>query len=262
MHKTLTILNERCECMKRNIIDGKNQQVALETILLHDIENIITKYKKKSFRLIVIKQYSECEKCLSDFCFELFDLSDEEQVFVARIFFTSFMTDLMKVQTHKNQLHPKSLAYVFKIVSMIDSLENITEYILFIPRFLQVIRKHMIGQHLLIEGNIHVEKILQLIDEHLKNRELSVQWLAKQMKLSTTHISNIFKQFMDRTIAEYISMRRIDEIAYHLRRTSKPIKQIKEIYGFVNESHFIRRFKQFKGMTPLQYRKKYFKVEI
>lgn len=239
-------------------IDGQNKYVPLETILLFDIEDIIMTYKQKSFQYLVIKQYKQCEDCLTKFCFELFELSDEEQVFVARIFFTSLITDLMKVQAHKNQLQPKGLAHVFKVVSTIDTLKNITEYILYIPELLDSIAKHMIGSHLLIEGNIHVEKILSLIDRHLASRKLSVQWIAKQMKLSTTHISNIFKQYMEQTISQYITERKINEIAYQIKRSTKPIQEIQEKYGFVNQSHFIQRFKQLKGITPLQYRRQYF----
>ncbi|HLS06356.1 MAG TPA: AraC family transcriptional regulator [Bacillota bacterium] len=232
--------------------------VHLETILLANIKNLIMTYERKIFKDMLRKNYQKCEQHLTQFCFELLELDEFEQVFIARIFFTSLVTDLMKKQVHKEQLQPKVLSHVFHAVATIDSLQNISEYLLYIPEFIENITQKIIGSHLLTESNEHVETILQLIGDHLTDPALSVQWLADQVNLSTTHVTNLFKQYMEQTVSEYIVNCRINEIAYELITTAKPMTEIYQTYGFVNQSHFIQRFKRAKGMTPLQYRKRFF----
>src|SRR5690625_5258976 len=164
----------------------------------------------------------------------------------------------MKKQGRRDQLQPKMLSHVFKVVATIDTFQNISEYLLYIPQFLETIAKEMIGNHLIIENNPHIEKILRLIDLHISDT-LTVQWLAEQIDLSTTHITNLFKQHLDQTIPEYIMLRKVNEIAYELITSTDSVTKIYKKYGFVNQSHFTQRFKQIKGLTPLQYRKTYFK---
>src|SRR5690625_1343921 len=164
----------------------------------------------------------------------------------------------MKKQGRRDQLQPKMLLHVFKVVATIDTFQNISEYLLYIPQFLETIAQEMIGNHLIIENNPHIEKVLRLIDLHISDKSLTVKWLAEQIDLSTTHITNLFKQHLDQTISKYIMLRKINEIAYELITSTHPVVQIYEKYGFVNQSHFTQRIKQIKGMTPLQYRKTYF----
>src|SRR5690625_2786483 len=232
--------------------------IRLETILLYNIEELITEYEPKIFQSLVKKEYDKCGDYLSDFCFELLELTDEEQVFITRTFFTSLITDIIRVQTRKNQLHPKMLSYAYETIATIEKYENITEYLLYIPTFLNQISTYIIGDHLIIEGNIHVEKALQLINYHLASDVLTVRWIAEQLDISTTHLSNVFKLQMGETITKFIMKRKIDEIAFEIQHSNDSINNIRAKYGFVNHSHFIQQFKKMKGITPLQYKQQLF----
>lgn len=242
------------------IINLKNESCSpqLDTILLTDLKNTFINYEQKLFRSLNLKDFTMCEHHLTDFCFELLELDEAEQVYIARIFFSSIVTSIMKKYALNSQLHPKVLSNIFKIIDVIDSLENISEYLLYIPDFIKSIKLNLMGNHSLIDSNNHVELILKLINNHLEDPSLSVEWLAQQVNLSTTHINNLFKDHMEQTIGEYISKRRINEIAFELVTTSKPMVDIYSKYGFINQSHFIQRFKRVKGLTPLQYRKHFF----
>ena len=235
--------------------------IRLETILLYNIEELITEYEPKIFQSLVKKEYDKCGDYLSDFCFELLELTDEEQVFITRTFFTSLITDIIRVQTRKNQLHPKMLSYAYETIATIEKYENITEYLLYIPTFIERISTYIIGEQLIIEGNIHVEKTLQLINNHLASDVLTVRWIADQLDISTTHLSNVFKLQMGENINKYIMKRKIDEIAFEIQHSNDSIKNIRKKYGFVNQSHFIQQFKKFKGTTPLQYKQQLYFME-
>src|SRR5690625_1530144 len=146
-----------------NSVENIKPTIHLETILLFNVDQIMKIYEQKMFQSISQKNKQLSEDHLTNFCMKLLDLTDEEQVFIARIFFTSLVTDVMKMHARKNQLHPKQLSNMFKLISEIETFENISEFILFIPPFIKFIFKQIIGNHLLIEGNQHVENILRLI---------------------------------------------------------------------------------------------------
>lgn len=254
----VSLIKEEVIAMKISDMHIIHEGLQLETILLTNLKKTFTIYEQKLFKDLSSRRLKDCEEHLTEFCFNLLDLEDAEQVLVARVFFTSVVTNLMKQQAQKDQLHPKILLHVFKLISTIDSLHNISEYLLYIPYFIKYVGENIIGNHPLLESNSHVEKILRLVDEHLRSDQLSVQWIARQINLSTTHLTNLFREHMNQTIGDYITEKKMNEIAYELITTAKPLKSIYEKYGFINKSHFIQRFKKIKGSTPLQYRKKFY----
>src|SRR5690625_2454720 len=174
--------------MKSSYVNETVTTIELETILLRDIKTLITTYEQKIFKDLSMRRFQACENHLTQFCFDLLDLDDFEQVFVARIFFTSLVTDFMKKQGRRDQLQPKVLSYVFKVVATIDTFQNISEYLLYIPKFLETIAKEIIGNHLIVENNPHIEKILRLIDLHITSGPFTVQLLDVHVNLLDTHI--------------------------------------------------------------------------
>src|SRR5690625_5832384 len=87
--------------------------IRLETILLYNIEELITEYEPKIFQSLVKKEYDKCGNYLSDFCFELLELTDEEQGFITRTFFKSLITYIIKLQTRKYKLKSKLLSSAY-----------------------------------------------------------------------------------------------------------------------------------------------------
>lgn len=183
-------------------------------------------------------------------------MSEIEQVFIARTFFVSVITDIIRVHNRKNLLHPRVLSYSYDVIARIEKWENISEFLLSIPWYIERLKKDIIAEHILFEGNIHVEKALQLINYNLEGNVLTVQWIAEKLQISTTHLSNVFKLQLGGTISNYIITRKLDEITYEIAYTNKSLKEIREKYGFMNHSNFIQHFKRYKGMTPLRYKQK------
>ena|SRR5690625_261617 len=250
---------EKCETYRMTRYDDHSiGGIEVETILLFNIEQIITEYEQKIFSSLSSRDYNLCEKHLTDFCMELLELTDREQVFIARTFFISLITDMIKVHSKKNQLHPSMLSYSYETIYVIEQYENLTEYLLFIPDFVKSVVNHILGDQMITVGNIHVEKALELIHYYLTKNCLSVKWIAKKLGISTTHLANVFKLEMGETITTYITNKKMNEIAFEIQHSNSPIKNIQKKYGFTNQSHFIQQFKKAKGLTPLQYKQKQF----
>lgn len=226
----------------------------MHNIIYYRIEEIITTYDYQLFQYLRERNYDACDKLLSDFCFELLELSDVEQVFIARTFYISIITDIIRVQKRKGRLHPRNLTFAYELIAKIEEWENVTEFILNSTYYIEKIKVYIIADDILFQGCPHLSKAFQLIDTHLQENYLTVGWLANELKISTTHLTNLFKLRIGVPVSLYISKRKLNEIVFEMTYTSKSLKEIREAYGYYNHSHFIQHFKKYFGTTPLKYK--------
>lgn len=196
----------------------------------------------------------ELEEHLTSFCFSVLDLNEEEQVFVVRIVFISIITDLLSKISKKQSIRPELLSDAYQLIYEIETWENLSQFILNIPTFIDTIMDKLIYASPYHDLCPKLDRAIYLINKHIKDRKLSVQWLADEINISTTHLSNLFRLNIGMNASEYIASRKIAEITYEIVHTSKSLAEIRKQFGFVSHSHFIQFFKKHKGKTPLKYR--------
>lgn len=73
--------------------------------------------------------------------------------------------------------------------------------------------------------------------------------------ISPFHFSRLFKRYTGFNFTEYILTLRIREAQRLLRETSSKVIDIAESVGYMNITHFNRKFKHVTKMSPLEYRK-------
>lgn len=100
-----------------------------------------------------------------------------------------------------------------------------------------------------------VETVKALVEEKLCDQDLTVPFLADQVRLSVNYLRTIFRNAQGETLSSYITRVRLESICRDLTDTDIPIQQISEKMGFSNKTYFYAFFKKHTGMTPLQYRK-------
>ena len=98
------------------------------------------------------------------------------------------------------------------------------------------------------------EMVVALEEPAILRLGLSAQ--IKQLKLSSAHVSRIFKSNFGQTPIEYIIQKRLQLAARTLSRTDDKIIDVAFDCGFENLSYFYRRFKMQYGSTPVAYRKR------
>lgn len=106
--------------------------------------------------------------------------------------------------------------------------------------------------------NHQVERILGWIEQHYA-MPFHLKDMAKELHLSTYHLSHLFKEAVGISITEYIATRRMHQAVMLLTTTEKPIALIAEEIGLTNCSYFCKFFKSHMGTTPHQYRKRWSK---
>jgi len=88
------------------------------------------------------------------------------------------------------------------------------------------------------------------------SRPISLETIAAKANLSPNAFCRFFKARTKKTFSQFLLEIRINQACKLLADTEKSIGNICFDCGFNNSSHFNRYFKQLKGITPLEYRKR------
>jgi AraC-like DNA-binding protein len=86
-------------------------------------------------------------------------------------------------------------------------------------------------------------------------QEHCVAFYAQRLNISTGHLNDLSKTHLGVSAKKYIIRKIITEAQKMLTLTDFPIAEIALIFGFVDTSYFVRRFKTETGETPLAFRR-------
>ncbi len=105
----------------------------------------------------------------------------------------------------------------------------------------------------------HVVRCIDIIYENIYSG-VTVSMIAQKLGLTPQYISKIFKKEVGITIFEFIMSRRIQAAENMLKFSEYSSVEIANYMNFSSHSHFISVFRKYTGMTPKQYRDKYFRT--
>ncbi|WP_158602371.1 helix-turn-helix domain-containing protein [Cohnella endophytica] len=104
------------------------------------------------------------------------------------------------------------------------------------------------------KNRILAEALKEAVEKHYADPNLSLQFLASKLKMSSAHISKVFRQCEPVSLNDYINKVRITHAIEQLQNTDQTISQIMYNVGFVSESYFYKMFKTTFGLTPREFR--------
>jgi two-component system response regulator YesN len=102
----------------------------------------------------------------------------------------------------------------------------------------------------------HVDRVVEIVASEYGNPNLSSDWLAEKLGLSSSYLRGIFKDRMGIPLPGYINELRCRKAAPMLLETSLSIQEICARIGLSNANYFFTLFKKHRGMTPTQFRTK------
>lgn len=106
-------------------------------------------------------------------------------------------------------------------------------------------------------GGQEQKKVIRLVLEIVRERyqeDISLQSIAKEVYLSPSYLSYLFKKETGVSLVKYITVIRLDKAKSLLRTGNMKIAEIAALVGFRNYSYFNLIFKSNVGMSPAQYR--------
>ncbi|KRF43731.1 helix-turn-helix domain-containing protein [Paenibacillus sp. Soil787] len=83
---------------------------------------------------------------------------------------------------------------------------------------------------------------------------LSVEKIASRVNLSKSYFQHIYKELFGCSVVSEIINSRLEYAKYLLGNSSLSIAAISKMCGYENDTHFMRQFKRFVGVTPSGYR--------
>ena len=100
-----------------------------------------------------------------------------------------------------------------------------------------------------------IDKAKSIIRENYGDKSFSLQDICRELYLSTSQFSVLFKEGTDQTFVEYLTSVRMDEAKKLLASTDLKSYEIAESVGYSDPRYFSITFKKHCGMTAMEYRR-------
>ncbi|MCR5033248.1 MAG: AraC family transcriptional regulator [Lachnospiraceae bacterium] len=97
------------------------------------------------------------------------------------------------------------------------------------------------------------ESILQFVEEHYCDEDMSLQRLSDQFNVSNKYLLLLFKDRYNTTYLQYIQTKRIGKAAELLREGKLSLTEVGVACGYSNQLTFRRNFKSIIGCNPSEY---------
>lgn len=86
-------------------------------------------------------------------------------------------------------------------------------------------------------------------------RSVTVEGVARELRMSREHISRLFKQVRGVSLSEYIRRERIVLACHRLKESSYSCKELASRLGYGNSSSLARVFREYMGVSPSEFRR-------
>lgn len=164
-----------------------------------------------------------------------------------------FDIDLDKLPKSSKILNPnvKLLFYnIYKESKLFDDTSNLTTDSLLLRIF-----EVMWGVESAAASTkpLWVKKIDEILRDNF-DQTPSLQNLSNELNLHFAHLSRDFPKYFHCNFSEYIRKIRVEKSITLLRNKKLSLTDVAVMCGFADQSHFIRCFKEFNGITPKKFR--------
>ncbi len=121
----------------------------------------------------------------------------------------------------------------------------------------QFFHRHMMYPPLEVEITSADEKlmgkVMHILEEDISNPEFGVDALSKKVGLSRTHLYRKLKEITSQSPVEFIRNTRLQRAATMLKENKLYVSEVAFMCGFNEISYFRKMFKDFYGVSPVEY---------
>ena len=103
------------------------------------------------------------------------------------------------------------------------------------------------------EDQQFIDKVMELIRQHISDEELQTTFLEKEMGMSSSQFYRKLKQISGMSPGDMIRSMRLKHAAHLLKTTSMTVTEVFYQSGFNNRSYFYREFQKMYQLPPKQF---------
>lgn len=107
-------------------------------------------------------------------------------------------------------------------------------------------------------GSLVIREALLYIKAHY-NEDIELKKISDAIHITPAYLSVLFKKHVGMNYLDYLNRYRIDRASEDLAHSKKKIYQIARENGFKDEKYFSNVFKKIAGLSPSEYRTRYYK---
>lgn len=134
-----------------------------------------------------------------------------------------------------------------------DEAESFREALQYMREWADLLFKNYANHHRY--GTV-MTRALEYVDQHYAEN-LSVELLAKECFVSSSHLSHLFRSSLNTSVKQYINDLRIERAKALLLDPKVRLYEVGSRVGIGDASYFSKTFRKATGMTPSEYRTKY-----
>ncbi len=105
-----------------------------------------------------------------------------------------------------------------------------------------------------------VKKVQQFIETNFQEK-ITIDQLASMLAIGRRNLERRFKKATSNTIAEYIQRVKVEAAKISLESSRENINEIMYKVGYTDNKAFRNAFKRLTGLSPIQYRSKYYRQQ-
>ena len=98
-----------------------------------------------------------------------------------------------------------------------------------------------------------LEELISIIEAHLINPEMDVDYICTKIGMSKTKLYQKIKKITDQSIGEFIRNIRFEKAAQLMTSEDISLSEVMYLVGIQTQSYFTKAFKQKFGKTPTQF---------
>lgn len=118
-------------------------------------------------------------------------------------------------------------------------------------------RKDLLISNTILEQEQHKIEMMKLIITYIEKNyssKITLDDLARCTNLNSQYFCRFFKSIVGKTPIEFVNQYRIDKAATLLQESNNKILNVCYETGFNNVSYFIKKFKEYKGCLPSEFK--------
>lgn len=100
-------------------------------------------------------------------------------------------------------------------------------------------------------------QMIAYIREQYKDPQFYAVKMAEYFRISPSYLSQLFKKLTGENLKDYINSLKMEDAKSFLIDTDLSVMEITRLTGYANSSSFIRKFSNYTGLTPQNYRKEH-----